>query len=415
MGLSQGLDAEFADVLNGWHDLEQSLGGGVIVDFNLSIWQSRRPFKDREEVLKTLTSILETPDAQSDRLFFQRVFGLRAYLQDVMNERTTPINEYLPATMGFKLVPFSQTEIIDELRAQATESLAKVGVDFNDALKGLAAVSGQILVDDIPSWFKRHFHEAIKKTNRLFPMAPDVPEPDVSFMEGKGLVRASISGIGKQFSIKFNKEVVQEASEESLEGTLKHEILGHAVQAALWTDQIAAGEWPIHRGLTCMAGFEMFQMEALAEYSQIHYSEKDDLRIAVQDYNFYTRCVTNNFNFMLLSGEESRDAAKRYYMDHTPWRDEEFTERRVNHLTGTSMSRCYSPVYGPGHRLMIHAMETMPESSRDSFMRAMYEGYMDAADVYDLALRMGAKPLTQFEPARPQEVQAIADKLELKA
>lgn len=407
MGLSKELDAEFCGLLTGWDALEQTLEDGIgIVDFNLPVWQSKREYASREDVLKDLEAVLSDSGARADRHFFQRVYGLRAYMHDVMNGGTTPIDEYLPATMGFKLVPFPKEEV-DALRERTAESLAKIGVDFNDALNGLAGVSGKILADDIPAWFSGRFKEEIKKVNGLFPVPPSLPEPEVSLDE-KGLVRASITGTGKQFKVAFNKDIVKDESEENLGGTLKHEILGHAVQAALWADQIAAGTSPVNRGLTCMQGFEMFQMEALAEHAQIYYSEMSDIRAAVGNYNFYSRSVTNNFNHMILSGEESDAAAKKYFLDHTPWRDEEFAGKRVAHLTANALRRCYSPVYGPGHRFMIHAMDTMPEGNRTDFMRAVYEGYMDATDMSELSLRMGAQKLAHFEPARPRDVQALA-------
>ena len=123
----QYLNDEFCNILNAWHALEASLKGDVIIDFNLVEWGGdNRQYNQREKVLIDLENILSDPNSRLDRKFFQRVYGLRAYLNDILNGQQTPFNDYLRATMGVEIVYIPDSEI-EELRHKLTHNLEALG------------------------------------------------------------------------------------------------------------------------------------------------------------------------------------------------------------------------------------------------------------------------------------------------
>jgi len=410
--ISADLDRTFCNLLNGWHALEQKLGGEVVVDFNLPSWQGSTQFETREQVLAELDQIIDSDEAKTDRGFFQRVYGLRAYLQDILNNKTTPIDDYLPATMGFKSI-YLPDSYVNEMREKARESLAKIGVDFNDALKGMAAQSRIVPVDDIPDWFKSNFTKAVGKAMRIFPTPPQLLEPNVTIFENDSSTIANITGEGRQLHLSFNRTRMKERSEEMLDSTLRHEILGHGIQMSLVSDKIESGQWPSNRGITCMQGIESFQSEALAEYASVYYGDNDAVTNAANDLQFAQRIVSVNFEYMVFHGSESDDAICKYYMEQLPFRDEDYTRKRIENTRSTSLRRCYTPVYGPCLMLSTRIMESLGDKGQAEFMRGMYEGYMDPTDIEELGAKLGAPKTPYFESCRPAAVQAVADKASL--
>lgn len=406
--ISTELDKEFCDILNGWHALEKTLpDGATIVDFNLPEWQGGKAFQNREQVLSELDQVIADPESKRDRHFFQRAFGLRAYMQDVLNDRTTPIDDYLTSTMGFKLSYFPDAELAEQ-KKKVIDLHEAIGIDFNEGPRALAEKSRTIPVDEIPSWFKQRFASAIGTVKMIFDVPPELPEPHVSLFEDNSPTRARINGSGKILHVAFNRTAVKEESEEKLDGTLKHEILGHGVQAALWHDKIAAGLWPINRGLTCMQGFEVFQMEALAEYAPVYFGGNSETENAIHTAAAFGRKVTNNMIFMVQHGLETPENIVKYYQDYVPYRDESFIRDRIHFVQMNSLRRCYLPVYGAGNSLVTHTMNSLDAAGQKDFMRGLYEGYLDPTDIQEMGMRLGVPKMKDFAPARPAEVQAVA-------
>lgn len=417
MTLPAYLDTKFCDLLCGWENLErklQQVERANIVDFNLPEYETKRSFQSRQQVLNELNAILSDPNAQTDRIFYQRVFGLRAYLVDEMNGKSTPFNELMVATMGLELTYIPDEEVAD-LRQKAIEACQAAGIDFNNFVEEAAEKSRVIAVKDIPEWFRARHPEALKHRDGLFPSAPELPVPQVRVFQSELMTRARIFGFGNSMIVEFNETRVKDESETGLLHTNNHEILGHGVQVSFWEEKIRAGRMPRHQGLTCMQGFESFQMEALAQYAPIYFApEEDPLYNAHVWVELHGKQAVNNFLYMLHDGASDEELIA-YHCTQMPYRDEKFARERINHGNLNSLRRVYTPVYSPGIRMFSHIMETLPQSNRMKFLKAAYETYMDPTDMYKLGLGLGAAPLKHFSPKRPQQVEAVARKLELSA
>lgn len=403
------LNDEFCNILSAWQALELSLGGDVIVDFNLIEWNGDgRQYNGREDVLTALEGILSDPHSRQDRKFFQRVYGLRAYLNDVLNNQQTPFNDYLRDTMGIEIVYIPDEEIA-ELRREVTESLKALGISFENARKELAQKSTVIPVDDIPAWFDSVYEPSIAKAEKLFGFGPDVPKPIARVYEEETSTIARIFGQGSQFYCEFNRTNVKEDSVEKLAATYNHEILGHAVNAIAWIVSIKEGEISPHHGLTCMQGFEAFQMEGIAEMASIYFADGNDpLYDATMQLGYYARQVTNNMIWLLHNAPDGKNKALEYLREHTPFDEERVIQNKVKSNTERgSLYRAYVPVYAPAMRLFYHAMRHLDEEGQQNFLVANYTTPMDPKDIHDLALRLGAPPLPHFKAVRPDVVASV--------
>ncbi len=408
MTLPQALDHHFCDILCAWSALEKDLGGDTIVDFNLPQWETEMRFEDREQVLEALNYMLSHPSSQQDRHFYQRVYGLRAYLEDVMNGQTTDFQDYLRATMGFELSYVPDTEI-DSLRADLEEKLTAVGVDFDDALNGLAAKTRVIAVDDISAWLDARFENSLSDMDNVLETVPDLPKPQVSIFESNRMTRANITGVGATLFVSFNRTRVSEMDEGRLKVLLKHEILGHGMHFASLLKLMKESDLPSSFGLSCMQGIEAFHAEALAQCMQMHLGDPDDaLYQAATALEYYEKQVTNNFLFKKHMSKYDDKALVAYHIEKTPWRNTKFVEDKITHCFGRgSMYRVYSAVYAPGVRLFKHVMDHLDEAGQKAFLQEAYTTLQDPMDLYELALGMGVPALDHFKPCRPAEVEAV--------
>lgn len=407
------LNDEFCNILSAWQTLETSLHGDVIVDFNLIEWSGdNRKYNQREEVLTALEGILSDPNARQDRKFFQRVYGLRAYLHDVLNNQQTPFNDYLRDTMGIEVVYIPDEEIA-ELRRDLTENLEALGINFANARKELAQESTVIPVDDIPAWFDSVYEPSIAKAEKLFGFVPDVPQPIVRVYEEETSTIARIFGEGSQFYCEFNRKNVKEDSEEKLAATYNHEILGHAVNAIAWIESIRKGHIAPHHGLTCMQGYEAFQMEGIAETAALYFGDDNDpLYDVTMQLGYYARQVTNNMIWILHNSPNGEHEAQKYLREHTPFDEDRTIRNKVKaNIDRGSLYRAYVPVYSPAMRLFYHAMQHLDETGQRQFLIANYTTPMDPTDIYNLALQLGAPPLEHFKTVRPDVVQSVESSL----
>lgn len=408
--LPKYLDTELCNVLTAWHRLEKFHDGDIIVDFNLIQWKGDgRSYAKRQCVRDALDEILNDPCSKQDRKFFQRVYGLRAYLSDVMNDGQTPFNSYLRDTMGIEIVYIPDAEI-HALRDQLIERLETLGINFANARKELAARSTVIAIDDIPNWFDDVYEPSIKKLEKLFGSVLDLPKPIARTYEENTSTIARIFGEGSQFYCEFNKANIEKESVEKLAATYNHEILGHAANSMAWINSIQNGDVPPHHGLTCMQGYEAFQMEGIAETAALYFADDHNpLYDVTIQMGYYARQVSNNMIWILHNAENGEEEAKRYLEKYTPFDEERVIVNKIKANTERgSLYRAYVPVYAPAMRLFYHAMNHLDAEGQKQFLLKNYTTPMDPLDIYDLSLELGAPPVSHFIAVRSEPAQQIA-------
>src|SRR5581483_2938837 len=154
-----------------------------------------------------------------------------------------------------------------------------------------------------------------------------------------------------------------------------HEICGHAVQMAIWDEQIRNGSMNPACGVTTVHSPEAFCAEGLGQTVHLLFATRFELppelwlRTEVQYHN---SLVMQNAHLMLYQGE-SFAAALEYASEGIPFSRRDEVEVDLRERATDPLSRTYRLSYSVSERAIRRLIARMSEKQIIAFFSRLYE------------------------------------------
>ncbi len=263
MGDSLKLRDEIEQVLRSWNRYELQRGAPPVVDFDchpISATDATTA-ASRLDVRARLTDLQAAASDTSDSHLAERLIASIAYLDELLGAHT-PVRPYIAATQGCPATGWTDT-YIDAVRAVAVEHLGGLGIGWGPStMTDLATMEGLIdstsAPDEISKYAAMYESDVRRLAETSAPFDLSIEHVDVDAYWAYWL-----DGTGHKVRMRINQRNAVFTDVQAQQFAL-HEILGHGLQCATYSQECDRGDVPWIR-LTAVHAQQQVLLEGLAQ------------------------------------------------------------------------------------------------------------------------------------------------------
>lgn len=328
--LDPELSEEFLRNMAAWRKFEKSPKGSGenVIDLQLITLDEGGKFCNRQEVQDWLLEYLgKIPlDTEVGRQHALRCDGLLAFAESLEGIKL-PLNEYISRTLGMKIRPYSEPDIM-EVRRRFSEKFADEGFAFNEIGWRRFKDAEPLTVAEI----KRIVQETKRSLAPVLLKAIGQEDLRLDFRTGHTAVErpwvSRIIGGPDKFLFEVNLHPMNESRyyKGVTEHTRIHELF-HLIQALAFRANIRGNRLDRSWGITTIPGIEQGPMEGMAEVVPLFVPEVMNTltefgKLAL-DYSYlynlvYGHAVLIMANDDIYTDENIVDFVKQYLPGETP-------------------------------------------------------------------------------------------------
>jgi len=388
--IDEQLDKELSAFICAWDDFEKSTGGEDIIDMNLSGHVAGKKYQNRKEILKDIEYFLSLSEVKAHSVIYRKMTAHHYFLRQVMNN-DIPFDEYFENTMGLKPVIFTPEKIAG-LQEQTKNLLAQSGFEYHTNVVGEIMSSDLIKPSNKTGELLNETHKAFYQWINTILDLNATFDIEYSFLPEGHHFWAWISGDGRNFSVRLNKQRVNEYSISNLKRLATHELTAHAVQASILRTKVERGKIPRYLGyITTHESFQ-FSSEGLASTLIDFYPDEFASNKAIKLIQQIVRLdyvVYSNAAIRFCRGEP-REECIDYAMKNCTFRKEEVARRLEYLLSNKPIGFGYRQVYGVAIETFLEIKGSYPDKNK--FVKSVYEDFL----MPDQILAMTKRPVADF-------------------
>ena len=305
-------------IIRRWDRYENNRGASGIIDYDCH--PDNTPVTPVASRYEALTALLELQRAHQD---IDPDLGavLNAhivYLRALLGERI-PLDEYIPGTQGCGCAGWP-TEHLDHVHSRAVERLEHLGIAWNDkTLTALDNTEGRLGPDDARTAIESAaatFESTVRKTcdtSAPFSVSTEIVDIDDywSFW---------LDGHGSTARLRINTRHSQFTTVRARQFAL-HEVLGHALQYASYSERCARADVPWLRLLSVHTPHQVL-LEGLAQAMPLFVATDDTELVTRVRLDHYHALVHAELHHRINTGQPV-DECVRFARDHVPyWSDQ---------------------------------------------------------------------------------------------
>jgi hypothetical protein len=381
MGRGVSLRDDVEHVLRSWNTYEAKKGAPPVIDFDCHpVTGPVEAAPSRLAVRHRLDQLLTRAIAQKqDNHLVGRLHASLTYLDALLGARL-PLREYVKATQGCDAAGWPP-DYIAAVGERARKQLADLGVPWGaDTPKALELVEEPLAPDNAPDVIRKMARD-MESTVRLA-VESDAPfELDIEYVDLDVYWAYWLDGAGSRVRMRINARRASFTLVQARQFAL-HEILGHGLQCASFTQRCADTDVPWVR-LTSVHAQQQVLLEGLAQTLPLFVSPHDQRLVARVRLAHYLELVRSELHRAINGGASVPEciALARRWVPF--WTNEgigdTLSDRGVNPLL-----RSYLWAYPAGIDWFSNLADQADRSTAGAVLRAAYRAPLTPAQLADL-------------------------------
>ncbi|MEU8656938.1 hypothetical protein [Actinoplanes philippinensis] len=317
--------------IRAWDAYERRRGTSPVIDYDCyPVDVEIEPATSRLEVLQQLQRLWKELEDQDEPEVRRRLQSDITYLRAVLGERL-PLNEYVEKTQGCSAAGWSEDYLMHR-RDQARARLAEIGVGWHiGTAEEMSLVETPLKVQDVPDIVRgmvAEFEPQVRAiTGSSAPFEISIENVNIDAYWSYWL-----DGAGEKARMRLNlKNAV--FTEVSARAFTLHEIFGHALQCASFSERALAADVPWVR-LSSVHAAQQVLLEGLAQALPLFVIPDDQRAMARLSFVHYTQLVRADLHRLINAGASIDDCVARARTLLPFWTDENIgnilSDRGVN-------------------------------------------------------------------------------------
>jgi hypothetical protein len=400
--LPRDLDRRLVALYRAWDHLERGRFRNAIIDFDLAESDEIPLLESRDAVLNELNALQRAAasvESQTLDLVRARLQASITYLHALRNDAVIPFREYVANTMGVEPSLIPETQIL-----QSKSRLAALlrqypgvrgGIPFSPEGFDLFRHEFQTQTgDNLKRQFEYFAEKWLPRLCRRIKAHLDPSSILVEFANEDAYWKNWISGNiaeGLPITVRINTHERHLWYQGAVEILVLHEYCGHAVQMALWQEDIRRDRISNFFGVLTVHFPDQFLLEGLAE-SVSYFLPDDRKRLErrseiVRELHGHSLIVLNNVH--ILANNNGLRAARLYAKKHLPFVTDDTIERELRDRTSHPLFRSYQYVYAPAKEAFVTALRGLTPRQLWSLTGYLYQTPMTPSQVRKTLARYG--------------------------
>ncbi|GAA3954331.1 hypothetical protein GCM10023085_41030 [Actinomadura viridis] len=306
---------EIETTLRAWHAYEVDRGATAVIDFDCNPTAPKpEPAGSRLEIYLRLGELLDRAQQAGASRLAARLTADRAYLGALLGERL-PLAEYVRATQGCAAAGWPDAYITHR-GDQARQALAALGIDWSrDTSRDLHRFEGPLDIQDAPDAIRQaaaDYEPAVRDatgSRAPFNLTVETTEIDAYWAYW-------LDGAGHDVRLRLNLRRASFTKVAARQFAL-HEVLGHGLQGASWSDHAEAEDVPWVRVMSVHAPQQVL-LEGLAQALPLFIAPDDETLVARTRFDLYNQLVRAELHLALNQGA-SIDELAEHARRRMPW------------------------------------------------------------------------------------------------
>jgi hypothetical protein len=297
--LTVSLRDEIENTLVAWDRYERARGAAQIIDYDCRpVRNGEQAASSRLDVFERLNELHATCSARGPIRVVERVESDLTYLRAMMGERI-PISEYVRRTQGCNAAGWPTLYIL-ERGELAREALSRINVGWDESTRTeLSKQETPLDLDQAQTAIRstaKEFEPAVRElAGSDAPYSLTIETTDVDAYWAYWL-----DGAGEQARLRLNLRHAQFSDIQARIFAL-HEVLGHGLQGATYSDLWAKDDVPWVRLLSVHASQQVL-LEGLAQALPLFVCPDDEQLVARVRLTHYIQLVRSELHLAINSG-----------------------------------------------------------------------------------------------------------------
>lgn len=370
---------EIEATLRAWNAYELNRGSAAIIDFDCHpTGAPPEPAGSRLEVYRRLGDLQARAHEAGSHWLITRLDADLAYLAALLGEHL-PLADYLRATQGCGAAGWP-ADYITARGEQARAALAAFGVAWGpDTADDLLDAEGPMNIGDAPDAIRQatddHESDVRLATGSDAPFELTIETADVDAYWAYWL-----DGAGRDVRLRLNLRQVSFTKVAARQFAL-HEVLGHGLQGASWSECAATEDVPWVRASSVHAPQQVL-LEGLAQALPLFIAPDDRTLIARIRLDHYSQLVRSELHLALNAGATIEQMAGRA-KSRVPWWTDAMIGDILADRGANPLLRSYLWAYPAGFDWFANLVDTDPETKR-AVLHAAYRAPLTPADLVAL-------------------------------
>jgi len=311
-------------ILRAWNSYELARQAPAVIDFDCSPGHQNSAGTplDRLTAYQEILKVQKAAAEQSDAALADRAYAHLTYLRALMGERD-PLDSYVLATQGCHAKSWPEP-YIQQVGETARACLDSMGIQWSAETRTVLANHEQIVdpVDapDAIEQAARELESAVRNVART--SAPFTLRVETTNLDAYWAYWTD--GIGQDVRVRLNMKQAQ-FTRVLIRQFALHEVLGHGLQGASYSQRCSAESVPWVRLLSVHAQ-QQVMLEGLAQALPLFIIPEDELLITRVRLDHYTQLVRSAIHVALNQGS-SVESCVKYAKEHVPyWSNEDIAD-----------------------------------------------------------------------------------------
>jgi hypothetical protein len=325
---------ELENTLREWDLYEVGRGAPPVIDFDCypSHGKEVQPSPGRLAVHRNLTALHHEAMAADDTPIVRRINAHLAYLEALMGARL-PLDVYIRATQGCAANGWS-AEYVTAIGDLARKELDDIGAGWNsETTDTLDAIEEPLAPDEAPDAIRAAATELEADVRRIVDSSAPF-DLRIEIVDVDAYWAYWLDGRGSSVRMRINSRRARFTKIQAKQFAL-HEILGHGLQGASYSDHCAKTDVPWIR-MTSVHCQQQVLLEGLAQVMPLFIAPDDKLLTARVRLSHYTELVRSQLHLLINDGVSISDCVAHARSRVPFWTDEHIadflTDRSVNPL-----------------------------------------------------------------------------------
>lgn len=376
---------EIEAVLRSWDKYETSRNAPPIIDFDCHPDNRHvEPADNRLSVLSQLEALRGRADPAGEHELLPRIDAHLAYASALLGTSST-LNDYILKTQGCLPVGWPK-EYLDACGEEARNRLNDMGIDWDaDTETELDQVEGPLDFDSATDVMRQAVADLDPSVRRI--TGTNAPyELQVVTVNEDAYWAYWLDGVGCNIRLRLNLRNARFTKVQARQFGL-HEVLGHGLQSASFTEQCAIRDVPWVRVMSVHAQHQV-GFEGLAQALPLFVTPDDEALVSRVRMTHYLQLVRAELHIAVNSGVPIQECAT-LARSHVPFWSDETISNFLSDRGADTLLRSYLWSYPAGIDWFVRLAD---DGDPETIERVLQAAYRDPLTPDDLAALWPAGP-----------------------
>jgi hypothetical protein len=368
------------DLLRSWNAYEISRGAPEVIDFDCAPTDREiPPASDRIAVREKLAELKHKATATECNSLASRLAAHLSYIDALLGVRL-PLNTYIQLTQGCDARGWP-AEYVELRRGQVQSYLERIGIKWDEhTFENLIQTESPLSVEEAPEVI-RQASEELEESVRRRVNSPAPFNLSIQNVNIDAYWSYWLSGSGNEVLLRINLRNARFTQVQARQFAL-HEVLGHGLQCASFSDYCASNEVDWVR-MTAVHAQQQVLLEGLAQALPLFLESSDDALIARVRLTHYQELVRAELHLAINSGT-SIDNCVQYATGRVPWWNGERIADALSDRSTNPLLRSYLWAYPAGVDWFVNLADNAPQDVASTVLTTAYREPLSPSDLIRL-------------------------------